>query len=67
MQTVTMTSAISPNATEICDGIDNNCDASIDGSDAVNQTTWYFDSDADGHGDLQYPWNNVINPQTMSM
>ena len=42
---------ISPNAAEICDGIDNNCDASIDGSDAVNQTTWYFDSDADGHGD----------------
>ena len=42
---------ISPNAAEICDGIDNNCDASIDGSDAINQTTWYYDSDSDGHGD----------------
>ena len=42
---------VSPNAAEICDGIDNNCDSSIDGSDAINQTTWYYDSDPDGHGD----------------
>ena len=42
---------ISPNAAEICDGIDNNCDSSIDGSDAINQITWYFDFDSDGHGD----------------
>ena len=42
--------SISPNAIEVCDGFDNNCDNSTDGSDAINQTTWYQDLDADGHG-----------------
>ena len=44
---------IYPTADEVCDGLDNNCDNIIDGSDAVDQTTWYFDADADGHGDSQ--------------
>ena len=40
-----------PEASEVCDGVDNNCDDSIDGSDAVDETTWYMDSDEDGYGD----------------
>ncbi len=43
-------SAVNPVAEEECDGIDNNCDGSADGSDAIDQTTWYQDLDADGHG-----------------
>ena len=36
-------------ATEVCDGVDNNC---IDDElDAVDQLTWYADSDSDGFGD----------------
>ncbi|MBN2800199.1 MAG: hypothetical protein JXX28_13755 [Deltaproteobacteria bacterium] len=39
-----------PGATEICDGLDNNCDGDAD-SDAVDLRSWYTDADLDGHGD----------------
>ncbi|NCG18674.1 MAG: hypothetical protein GWP91_06655 [Rhodobacterales bacterium] len=42
--------AINPDATEICDGVDNDC---IDGVDvnATDATVWYPDADTDGFGD----------------
>lgn len=40
--------AIHPNATEICDGIDNNCNNAIDENLAV--LTYYIDVDNDGYG-----------------
>ena len=45
--------AIHPNATEICDGIDNNCDQQID-EGLLN--TYYADTDGDGFGDI----NNFV-------
>jgi len=41
---------IYPGADEHCDGFDENCEGSID-ENPVDPTTWYADTDSDGHGD----------------
>ncbi len=41
-------SAISPDAAEVCDSVDNDCDGTVD--DGVT-TTFYADTDSDGYGD----------------
>ena len=41
---------VRPFATEVCDGIDNNCDDHID-TDAVDIGTWFADTDGDDYGD----------------
>jgi len=43
---------IHPDAIEVCDGTDNDCDGEIDEGDAANASTWYQDADSDGYGDL---------------
>jgi len=42
---------IHPDADEVCDGEDNDCDRKIDEKDAIDPETWYLDSDLDGYGD----------------
>ena len=47
--------SINPNATEVCDGVDNDCDSDIDDADSSvdlsSATTWFADSDGDTFGD----------------
>ena len=43
---------INPEADELCNGLDDNCDGSVDEDAAVDAQTWYTDADGDGYGDL---------------
>ena len=49
------TSAVSPAASEVCNGVDDDCDGDTDDADSSVDTstgsTWYADTDGDGHGD----------------
>ena len=42
--------AVHPNATEICNDIDDNCSSSTDEENASGCTTYYYDNDADSFG-----------------
>ncbi len=55
--------AINPDADEVCDNEDNDCDGTVDEDDAVDATTWYEDGDGDGYGDPQVSQTACDQPQ----
>lgn len=42
--------AVNPGATEVCNGIDDDCEGTVD-EGAADATVWYADSDSDRYGD----------------
>ncbi len=42
---------VHPGTTEVCDGVDTNCDPATDEDDSADADTWYADDDGDGYGD----------------
>ncbi|HCH64433.1 MAG: hypothetical protein CL927_06965 [Deltaproteobacteria bacterium] len=41
---------INPGAVEYCNGVDDNCDGTVDEDTASGASTWYRDADSDGYG-----------------
>jgi hypothetical protein len=52
---------IYPGALEVCDTLDNDCDAAVD-EDAVDAPTFYTDQDGDGFGDPASPVRACSKP-----
>ncbi len=53
---------VNPDAVEICNGIDDDCDDSADGAYAEGQNTYYRDADGDGFGNLDSPTTGCTAP-----
>ncbi len=44
-------STVNPDADELCNDTDDDCDGMVDEDDATDAPTWYLDADGDGYGD----------------
>lgn len=61
-------SAVNPDAIEICDGQDNDCDGDVDmeDPDVEGYSTWFVDVDGDGYGSLDQTADACEQPENTS-
>ena len=52
--------AVNPNATEVCNGEDDDCDGGID--DGIAVSVWYIDADSDTYGNSGIVSYNCLQP-----
>jgi hypothetical protein len=55
-------SGVHPGASEICDGVDQDCDGSVDEGHPTGMATWYADADLDGYGDAAATVESCTEP-----
>ena len=53
--------SVNPDATEVCNEVDDDCNGDVDEGDAA-PTTWYVDGDGDGHANADEPVEACTEP-----
>ena len=52
---------VHPSGTEVCNGIDDDCDGSVD--EGAGGSVWYIDADGDGYGDAEDTVEACVAPE----
>ena len=54
--------AVNPDAEELCNGVDDDCDGEVDPDDSRDASTWWVDADGDGYGSSSYSTTGCEQP-----